>query len=181
MSLPFLHPGLVFAIFCLSLHSLSSECLSCGVMVTQQILVLSFWVRIPAAQHEKAVMRPPFSLNRSSCRQSSRTLPRERRAFSGERRGGIPGSLFPGGFSGFPAHAAGGGRCGRFGPVRAGNGALGVFFLHLGGGVRRALRRFVQFPGEERQRLCGFIGRGAGLPVVFLFFHTNVRLADLAV
>ena len=104
-----------------------------------------------------------------------------KKGFSGMRRGGIPGSLFPGGFSGFPAHAAGGGRCGRFGPVRAGNGALGVFFLHLGGGVRRALRRFVQFPGEERQRLCGFIGRGAGLPVVFLFFHTNVRLADLAV
>ncbi len=32
---------------------LTSTCLSCGVMVTQQILVLSFWVRIPAAQRKK--------------------------------------------------------------------------------------------------------------------------------
>ena len=41
----------------LPLPPLTSTCLSCGVMVTQQILVLSFWVRVPAAQHTKA----PFS------------------------------------------------------------------------------------------------------------------------
>ncbi len=33
-----------------SLPPLTSNGLSCGVMVTQQILVLSFWVRVPAAQ-----------------------------------------------------------------------------------------------------------------------------------
>ena len=36
--------------FALPLPSLTSKGLSCGVMVTQQILVLSFWVRVPAAQ-----------------------------------------------------------------------------------------------------------------------------------
>ena len=34
----------------LPLPPLTSNGLSCGVMVTQQILVLSFWVRVPAAQ-----------------------------------------------------------------------------------------------------------------------------------
>ena len=32
--------------------TLSSDGLSYGVMVTQQILVLSFWVRVPIAQHQ---------------------------------------------------------------------------------------------------------------------------------
>ncbi len=37
----------------LPLPPLTSIGLSCGVMVTQQILVLSFWVRVPAAQLTK--------------------------------------------------------------------------------------------------------------------------------
>lgn len=46
----FLLRELYFANICFIFVPLSSNGLSCGVMVTQQILVLSFWVRIPAAQ-----------------------------------------------------------------------------------------------------------------------------------
>ena len=42
-----------FRNFWLPLPSLSSNGLNCGVMVTQQILVLSFWVRVPAVQPRK--------------------------------------------------------------------------------------------------------------------------------
>ena len=41
----------------LPLPPLTSNGLSCGVMVTQQILVLSFWVRVPAAQRKEATCK----------------------------------------------------------------------------------------------------------------------------